>query len=41
LLYDTFKTLRVSFDSNIAMNIIEKKIGIAKKVLYEMKMVRK
>jgi hypothetical protein len=39
LLYDTFKTLRVSFDSNIAMNIIEKKIGIAKKVLYELKMV--
>jgi hypothetical protein len=34
LLYDTFKILRVSFDSNIAMNIIEKKTGIAKKVLY-------
>lgn len=39
LLYDTFRTLRVSYDSNIAMAIIEKKTGIAKKLLYELKMV--
>lgn len=39
LLYDTFKTLRISFDSNIAMCIINRKPGMAKKVLYELKMV--
>ena len=31
--------MRVGFDSNIAMHIIERKTGIAKKVLYELKMV--
>lgn len=31
--------MRVTFDSNIAMSIIDRKQGIAKKVLYELKMV--
>ena len=39
LLFETFNALRVTFNSNIALQILDKKAGIAKKVLYELKMV--
>lgn len=40
LLFDTFKTLGVSIDANIALGIMEKKTGLAKKTICELKMVR-
>jgi hypothetical protein len=39
LLLDTFTALKVTYDSNIAMKIINKQLGVAKKLLYELKTV--
>lgn len=36
---DTFTALRVTFDSNIAIRIINRELGVAKKLLYELKTV--
>jgi len=39
LLLETFSALRVTFDSNVAMKIINKQLGVSKKLLYELKTV--
>lgn len=40
LLFDTFRSLRIGFDSNIVGQIIDGKEGVSKKILYELKMVK-
>ena len=39
LLLDTLGALRVTYDSNIATKVINKQLGVAKKLLYELKTV--